>query len=103
MLNGEQNNTEIVRIGSFALIADGQYVQYDADDSLMLELPRQPSARYTNSASDLQEAGPGEARGIVASNFRTHRLLSLTRDGYRPRTAAGLGSQEPALAGRAQR
>jgi biopolymer transport protein ExbB len=60
MLNGEQNNTEVVRIGAFALVADGQYVQYDADDSLMLELPRQPSARYTNSASDLQEAGPGD-------------------------------------------
>ncbi len=60
MLNGEQNNTEIVRVGAFALVADGQYVQYDPDDGSMVELPRQPSARYTNTASDLQEAAPGE-------------------------------------------
>lgn len=58
MLNGEQNNTDIVRIGSFALIADGEYIQFDVSDGSMTQLARQPSARYTRSAEDLMVAGP---------------------------------------------
>ncbi len=58
MLNGERNNTQIVRVGSFALLADGEYIQYDPDDGSVTELPRQPSTRYTRSAEDLIDASP---------------------------------------------
>jgi biopolymer transport protein ExbB len=60
-LNGETVQTDIIRVGSYALIADGEYVQFKAgDDGTMIELARQPSARFTNSAEDLQEASAGE-------------------------------------------
>ena len=61
LLNGEQLHTDIIRVGAFSLIADGKYVQFEpGDDGVIIELPRQPSGRYTSTAEDLEEAAPGE-------------------------------------------
>lgn len=61
MLNGETLETDIVRVGSYALIADGQYVNFEpGDEGNMVELARQPSARFVSTAGDLQEAAAGE-------------------------------------------
>ena len=59
-LSGEKVNTEIVRVGSFALVGEGQYLQWDADSQSIVELPRQPTGRHVSTAEDLQEAAPGE-------------------------------------------
>lgn len=59
-LSGDKVNTEIVRVGSFALVGEGQYVQWDADSQSIVELPRQPTGRHVSTAEDLQEAAPGE-------------------------------------------
>jgi biopolymer transport protein ExbB len=60
-LSGESLQTDIVRVGAYALIAEGQYVQFEpGDEGTMVELARQPSARFVNSAGDLQEASAGE-------------------------------------------
>ena len=43
MLSGEQKvDAELVRVGSFALLADGEYLNYDPDDGTIVELARQP-------------------------------------------------------------
>ncbi len=60
MLSGDQNNTDIIRVGAFAVIADGEYIQYDVQSGALIELARQPSGRYTTSAENLQEASPGD-------------------------------------------
>ena len=59
-LSGDKVNTEIVRVGSFALIGEGEYLQWDADSQAIVELPRQPTGRHVSTAEDLQEAAPGE-------------------------------------------
>ena len=61
MLNGETVQTDIVRVGSYALIAEGEYVQFEpGDEGTMVELARQPSARFVSTAADIQEASEGD-------------------------------------------
>ena len=59
-LSGDKVETEIVRVGSFALIGEGQYLQWDADSQSIVELARQPTGRHVSTAEDLQAAAPGE-------------------------------------------
>jgi biopolymer transport protein ExbB len=60
-LNGESVQTDIVRVGSYALVAEGQYVNFEpGDEGTMVELARQPSARFVNTAEDIQEASAGD-------------------------------------------
>jgi biopolymer transport protein ExbB len=56
---GEQVEAEIVRVGAFNLVFENGYLEYK-DDGSVVELPRQPDARFLNSAVDLFEAQPGE-------------------------------------------
>lgn len=58
-LDGETVQQEVVRVGSYNLISGGEYVTYDFENGNVTELPRQPAARFVNSASDLQSASSG--------------------------------------------
>ncbi len=58
-LDGERVEKEVVRVGSFNLVADGEYVNYDIQNGIVAELPRQPAARFVSSAADLQAASSG--------------------------------------------
>ena len=57
--DGEQIDTEIVRVGLFNLVSDAGYLEYK-DDGTVAELLRQPDGRFTGSAIDVFEAGAGE-------------------------------------------
>ena len=57
--DGEQVDTEIVRVGLFNLVFDSGYLEYK-DDGTVAELLRQPESRYAGSAIDLFNAEPGE-------------------------------------------
>jgi biopolymer transport protein ExbB len=60
-INGETVETDIVRVGSYALVAEGEYVQFEpGDEGTMVELARQPSARCLSTAEDIQEASAGD-------------------------------------------
>ena len=59
-LSGDKDNTDIVRVGSFALLGDGEYLQWNVDTQTITEIARQPSGRHTSTAADLQDAQPGE-------------------------------------------
>lgn len=76
MLNGEQKETDVVRIGAFNVIADGEYVNFEPDVGVLVELARQPAGRYTNSAEDLDEAEPGDLVAFAVDPTRG-ALLSL--------------------------
>ncbi len=60
MLDGEQVETEVVRVGSFAIIGDLGYINYDVDVGALVELGRQPEAQFANTAENLYNAGSGE-------------------------------------------
>ncbi|MCB1686526.1 MAG: MotA/TolQ/ExbB proton channel family protein [Pseudomonadales bacterium] len=60
-LSGDKVDTDIVRVGAFALIAEGEYVRFEpGDEGTIIELARQPSARFARTAADLQNASPDE-------------------------------------------
>ena len=76
MLSGEEKEADIVRVGAFALLGDGEYLRYDADDGALVELARQPAARFTNTVEDVEEAMPGEVVALAIDPTRGS-LLSL--------------------------
>ncbi len=76
MLNGEQKETDVIRIGAFNVIADGEYVNFEPGVGVLVELARQPAARYTNGAEDLTDAEPGELVAFAVDPTRG-ALLSL--------------------------
>lgn len=56
---GAKVNKEVVRVGPFALVADGKFLEYNGVTGTVSELVRQPAARYMDSAAELQ-ASNGE-------------------------------------------
>ena len=56
---GTRLKKDVVRVGSFNLVSDGQYLQYDTAANDLLVLPRQPDGHYTDSAENLQQAKSG--------------------------------------------
>ncbi len=57
--DGEQVNLDVVRVGSFNVVADGKFLQYSAETGKVSELQRQPKTRYTDSAANLIGATDG--------------------------------------------
>jgi biopolymer transport protein ExbB len=58
--DGEISVEDVVRVGSFNLVADGRYLQHNPDTNSVSELQRQPEqGRFVNSTSDLMNAAPG--------------------------------------------
>jgi biopolymer transport protein ExbB len=57
--DGEESMQEVVRIGAFNLVSDGKYLEFIPETGRVLELQRQPQARYTNRLGDLQNATTG--------------------------------------------
>ena len=53
--DGSQEEMEVVRVGTYNLMADGMYLEYSPENGLVSELARQPSG-HQGSAADLQEA-----------------------------------------------
>ena len=49
-------NTDIVRVGSYALLGEGEYLQWDADTQAIIELARQPTGRHTSTVEAVIEA-----------------------------------------------
>ena len=76
MLNGEQRETDVIRVGAFNVIADGEYVNFEPGVGVLVELARQPPARYTNTAEDLGDAESGELVAFAVDPTRG-ALLSL--------------------------
>ncbi|MEO2268600.1 MotA/TolQ/ExbB proton channel family protein [Pseudoalteromonas sp. YIC-656] len=56
---GAKQSKEVMRVGAFNLIADGKYLEYNNVTNTLSELNRQPVARYTSSAAELQQAKDG--------------------------------------------
>jgi len=60
--SGERQELEVVRVGVFNAVADGLFLDWDTSKSRenLIELARQPAARYQAMAENLQESSPGE-------------------------------------------
>ena len=58
-VDGEVIEAEVIRIGNYNLISNGEYVTYDIANQIVKELPRQPAGRYVDSAAALQAQPQG--------------------------------------------
>jgi biopolymer transport protein ExbB len=76
-ISGEKLNTEIIRVGSFALLGDGEYLQWNSESQTITELPRQPTGRHTSTVEALQEAQPGEIVELSVDPTRGSLLALL--------------------------
>lgn len=52
--NGNKVNKEVVRVGAFALVSGGQYLELNPTTGTLAELVRQPASRFNDSAENLQ-------------------------------------------------
>lgn len=57
--DGEEVQRDVVRIGAFNLVSDGKYLEFIPETGRVVELQRQPAARYTKRIPDLQNASTG--------------------------------------------
>lgn len=78
LLGGGKETQEVVRIGPFNLVADGKYLQYNPSTGNVAELPRQPQARFTSTASAIFGAGGGQVEGFGVDPTRGQILSLLT-------------------------
>ncbi|MDG2060718.1 MAG: MotA/TolQ/ExbB proton channel family protein [SAR86 cluster bacterium] len=51
--DGEVETRDVVRVGVFNTVSDGEYLQYSSGRGMYEELPSQPPGRYTSSTGDL--------------------------------------------------
>ena len=57
--DGQQGETEVVRIGAFNLVSDAGYLEYNSGEGSIAELVRQPEGRYTGTTADMMSADGG--------------------------------------------
>lgn len=51
--NGQEVQTDLIRIGTFNLVSDDKYIQRIPETGRIVEFPRQPSARYMAGAEQI--------------------------------------------------
>ncbi len=57
--DGTQNEQEVVRIGSYNIVSNGEYLQFDSNTGRLSVLPAQPGGSFASSATDLQASTSG--------------------------------------------
>jgi biopolymer transport protein ExbB len=62
--DGTANSAEVVRIGSYNIVSNGNYLNYDSNTKRLSVLPRQPTSPtdYTKTAAAIQQATSGFTR-----------------------------------------
>ncbi|HLQ86471.1 MAG TPA: MotA/TolQ/ExbB proton channel family protein [Salinisphaeraceae bacterium] len=75
----KEENRDIVRIGVFNVISDGNFLQWDGDQGLLVELARQPEARYQRQARNLQNASGGDVVDMAIDGTRGAILAQVVK------------------------
>ncbi len=79
--SGEKQDLEIIRLGVFNAVSDGQFLDWDTSKSRvnLIELARQPAARFKSMARNLQSAAPGEVTGFSVDFTRGQILRAVVQ------------------------
>ena len=59
--SGEEQMRDVTRVGVFNAVSDGKYLEFVPETGRLVELQRQPAARYLNMAEGVENAGSGLA------------------------------------------
>ncbi len=74
-----ESGREVVRIGVFNALSNGKFLTWNADAQELMELPRQPEARFQAMAANLQDAQPGEVTDMAIDGTRGAILAQVVR------------------------
>ena len=74
-----ETGRQVVRVGVFNAVSDGQFLQWDSNLELLQELPRQPAGRFQAMARDLQNASPGTVEEMAVDFTRGDILAQVVR------------------------
>ncbi len=79
--DGQKEEVEVVRLGVFNAVTDGQFLDWDTSKSRtnLLELARQPAARFSSMASDLQSSASGEVVPMAVDFTRGQILRAVVQ------------------------
>jgi len=75
--NGAKENREVVRVGVFNAVSDGNFLDWNSAKSTenLIELARQPAARFRSMASELQAADDTGETVAMAVDFTRGQIL----------------------------
>ena len=79
--SGEKQELEVVRVGVFNAVSDGIFLDWDTSKSreFLIELARQPAARFVSMAGDLQNASPGDVVAFPVDFTRGQILRAVVQ------------------------
>ncbi len=79
--NGAKEDLEVVRIGVFNAVSNGSFLDWDSSKSTknLIELARQPAARFGSMATKLQTAAPGETVAMAVDFTRGQILRAVVQ------------------------
>ena len=79
--NGAKEDLEVVRVGVFNAVSNGHFLDWDSSKSTenLIELARQPAARFQSMAGDLQRAAPGEVVAMAVDFTRGQILRAVVQ------------------------
>lgn len=79
--NGAKEELEVVRLGVFNAVSGGSFLDWDSTKSTdnLIELARQPAARFQGMANDLQKAAPGETVAMAVDFTRGQILRAVVQ------------------------
>lgn len=75
----KEENREVVRVGVFNVASNGKFLQWDGDQGLLVELPRQPAGRFQRMAQNLQNASGDEVVDFPIDGTRGAILAQVVR------------------------
>jgi biopolymer transport protein ExbB len=74
---GDMVQKDVIRIGTFNIVADGKYLRFDRGTKMVSELPRQPEDRVVTTAVELSGAGAGTTVPFALDPSRGSLLANL--------------------------
>lgn len=79
--SGEVQELQVVRLGVFNAVSDGIFLDWDTSKSRehLIELARQPAARFAGMAEDLQAAAPGQMAPMSVDFTRGQILRAVVQ------------------------
>jgi biopolymer transport protein ExbB len=79
--DGEKQDLDVVRVGVFNAVSDGSFLDWDTSKSRdhLIELARQPAARYAGMARELQEASAGTVVPMAVDFTRGQILRAVVQ------------------------
>jgi len=86
---GATETKEVTRFGSFNVVSDGKYLKMSSDRKNFIELPRQPSSRFSSKVSGAEKATSGLSPlavdvtrgGILETYTKKPTLLEKVKEG----------------------